>query len=111
MQRAQGGRHAVIDVCVVELVLPIVGEKKVDGALHEYFVVGTAQRAPHQHGGAIPDVGSDHLAGQFRPVQVAQHGVDRVDEVEARVNKGAVEVEDQELEFGGIEGAVGADHL
>src|SRR5438876_7084579 len=74
------------------------------------FIFWVPQGSANQHGSAISHVGSDHFPRQFRTFEMSEHGVDRVDQVQPRVNKGAVEIKDQQLDGVGIELPIELDH-
>ena len=56
-------------------------------------------RPANEHGRAIADVGANHLDGQFLAAIVAQHGIDPSRQVELGIDQGAIEIEDDELDF------------
>jgi len=89
----------------------VIGEEVVESILDQAFIAGIAEGAAHQHWGAVAYVGGDDIAGEFRASQVLEHGVYGVDEVEAGVDQGSVEIEDQQPDVPGIELAVELDHL
>ena len=101
---------AVVHVGMVELVNAVVAEEVLQPFLYHAFIAGIAKGATHQHRSAVAYVGSDHIAGKLGASEVLQHGVDGVDEVEARIDQGSVEVEDQQLDLAGIELALEFDH-
>src|SRR5579872_4002555 len=110
---ADNGEHffnAVVDMRVVELVGAVVGEKKFEGFFYDFLVLGIAERTAYEHGSAVADVGSDHVAWEFGALHEPQHRVDGMNEVKARVDQGAIEIEDQELDRCGVEVPSKADH-
>ena len=110
LNRSQALPDAVVDVGMVKFVYSVVGEKIVQCFFQELLVFRIAEGAPHQHGSAISDVGSDHFTGQLGPPKMPEHGIDGMNQVEPRINQGAVKVEDQQLDRTGIELAVEFDH-
>lgn len=84
-------------MCVVELVGAIVRKKIFQRLFHHGLVLGIAQGAADQRRCPIADIGGNHIAGKFGPVAMPQHGIDRVNEIEARVDERAIEVKDQQL--------------
>lgn len=99
-----------IGVSVVELVLAVVSQKIFERAPDRAFVFGIAERAADQHRRTVTNVRGDDVAGQFGASEVAEHGVYGMDEIEPRVDQCAIEVEDEELDGGGIERAESTDH-
>src|SRR5215468_2860772 len=81
--RVQALLDARINKRVIELVLAIVEQEKLQRMLNKRLIVRIAQRAPHQHRGAIADVAGNYLVGQQGLAKVPQHGIDGVREVEA----------------------------
>ena len=55
-----------------------------------------AECAANQRRSAVPDVAGNHIVGQFGTLHMPQGGIDRVHQVEPRVDQGAVKVEDQQ---------------
>jgi hypothetical protein len=96
----EGFEHARVDVGVVELVDAVVVEEKGDGFGYIFFVVnvafGVAQSAADKQGNAIADVAGDDRFRQFGLAEVGESGVDGVAEIDAGVDEGAVQVEDDE---------------
>jgi len=58
-------------------------------------------------GAPSPTVGGDDFSGQFRRLKCPEHGIDRVNQVEAGVDEGAIQVKDQELDLVRVERAIG----
>src|SRR5271170_1604625 len=83
---------------VIELVFTVIVEEIAKRLLDKTFVIGVAQRAADQHSGAIADVGGDNVLRQLRTVEVNEHGIDRVHQVFSRIDKRAIEVEDQKAQ-------------
>src|SRR5258707_502253 len=88
--RGQRFADAVVQARVVQFVFAVVRQKVVERFLHELLIFGIPQRAPHQHWRTIAYVGSNQFAGQFGLAEVPEHSIDRVDQVELRVDQGAV---------------------
>ena len=65
--------------------------------------VGVAEGAADEHGDAVADVAGDDGVGELGLAEVGEGGVDGVAEVDAGVDEGAVEVEDEEA-GDGVEG-------
>jgi hypothetical protein len=70
----------------------VVGVVGVEGV----EVVGVAEGAADEHGGAVADVAGDEGVGQGRLADVGEGGVDGVAEVEGGVDERAVEIEDEQ---------------
>ncbi len=70
------------------------------------LIRGIAQRAPHQHGRAIADVGRDDIQGKVVPSEVPQHPIDGVGQVVARIDQRAIKVENEQLDTLGGYGAI-----
>jgi carbonic anhydrase len=85
---------------VVEFVDAVEVQKEGDRFRDIFFVVdiafGIADGATDEHGGTITDITGDNGFGKFRLAKVSKRGVDGVAEVAARVDEGAVEIEDDE---------------
>src|SRR5262249_50886026 len=101
---------SVVNVRSVKLVLAIVGHEVEQGFLHEGLVVRIAQRAAHQHRGAIADVAGDDLSRKLGALVVAQHSVDGVGQIQAGIHQRAVQVKDQQLDVVDRYRAVAPDH-
>ncbi len=102
---------AVVYVGVIELVNTVVAEEVLQAFFYYGFIPGIAEGATHEGRSAVAYVGGNHVAGKRGAAKVLEHGIYRVDEVEARVDEGSVEVEDEELDLVGIEFAVEFDHV
>ena len=97
---SKGFDDAGVDIGVVEFVDAVVVEEEGQGFGDVLFVVdvafGVAEGAADEHGGAVADVAGDDGVGELRLAEVGEHGVDGVAEVDAGVDEGAVEIEDEE---------------
>ena len=98
--------HAGIDVGEVEFVDAVEGDEPGERFLNEGFIVRVflfgdqvrvSQRTAHQRGCTVADVGGDGRVFQAWLAEVGKHGVDGVGEIDARVDQGSVEVEDEEF--------------
>jgi carbonic anhydrase len=91
---------AGVDVSEVQLVDAVVVEKVGQNFGDVFFVVdvafGIAEGAADEHGGSVADVAGDDGVGKRRLVEVCESGVDGVAEIDAGVDEGAVEIEDDE---------------
>ena len=98
----EGFYDAGIDGGEVNFVNAVEVQKERDGFGYIFFVVnvafGIAERTADEHGGTVAEVTRDDLLWQQGFAEVGEHGVDGVGEISARVDEGAVEVEDEELE-------------
>ncbi len=78
----------------------VVIEEEGEGFGYVLLVVdvalGVAESAADEHGGSVADVSGDNGLGELGLVEVREHGVDGVAEVDAGVDEGAVEVESDE---------------
>ena len=78
----------------------VVVEEECEGFGYIFFVVdvafGVAEGAADEHGGAVADVAGDDGFGELGLAEVGEGRVDGVAEVDAGVDEGAVEVEDEE---------------
>jgi carbonic anhydrase len=79
----------------------VVVEEEGEGFGYVFFVVdvslGVTEGAANEQGGAVADVAGDDGFGEFGFAEVGEGGVDGVAEIDAGVDQGAVEVEDEEL--------------
>src|SRR5579862_4363471 len=98
---------------VIEFVFAIVGKKEFQALANDGFVDGIgfiAQRALNQNGSAVAYITGDNVIGQLGTSDMAQGGVDRVHQVEARIDQGAVEIENDKLDGVGIKTALLTNH-
>ncbi len=109
-QRLQGLLHALVEGGVVQLVLAVVEDEVLQGLAHQVAVVGVAQGAADQHRRAVAHVALHHLHRQLHPPELAQHGIDRIGQVYARIHQRAVQIEDQQLDVFGGDLAVYPNH-
>jgi carbonic anhydrase len=96
----EGFEDAGVDVGVVELVDAVVVEEKCERFGYILLVGGVAFGVPDgaadQHGGPVADVARDDGFGEGGLAEMGEGGVDGVAEIDARVDEGAVEIEDDE---------------
>jgi ParB-like chromosome segregation protein Spo0J len=59
-----------------------------------------AEGAADEHGGSVADIAGDDGFGELGLAEMEEHGVDGVAEVDAGVDEGAIEIEDQETRGG-----------
>src|SRR5215471_1366452 len=102
--------NTLVNGGVIELVLAIVRKKVFERLLEKVFVLGVAESPPHQHGRTVADVGSHNFSGQLGALEVPQRGVHGMDQVEAGIDQGAVQVKYEELHDPGIESATETRH-
>ena len=103
--------NACVNRGVVELVLAIVRQKKLQTLAHDGLVDHlSAQRALDQNRRAIAHVAGDNVVGQLGPPDMAQRGIHRVHQIEPRIDQRAIEIENHQLDRARIEGAAGMDH-
>ena len=107
MARADGGEgleYAVVAAGVVELVGAVVDEEVVEGAAEEVIavagmegveIVGVAEGAADEHGGAVADVAGDQRVGEGGLAYVLEGSVYGVAEVERGVDERAIKIKDQ----------------
>ena len=89
----------------------VVSQEVLQARAHQLLVAGLlAQGAADQRRRSIPDVAGNHIVGQFGTLHMAQGGIDRMHQVETGVDQRTVKVENQQLEFYGIEWAMEFDH-
>ena len=85
----------------------VVVEEESNCVGYIFFIVevafGIAEGAADEHGDTVADVAGDDGLGEFGLAEVSECGVDGVAEVDAGVDEGAVEVEDEEA-GGGFDG-------
>ena len=75
----------------------VVSQKVFQARAHQLLVAGlVAQGAADQRRRSIPDVAGNHIVGQFGTLHMAQRGIDRVHQVETRVDQRTVKIEDQQ---------------
>ena len=70
--------------------------RSIQRLLEESFIFGIAQSATYQHGGPVSDVRRNYFAGQCGAMALPKHGIDRMNEIEARINQGSIQVEDDQ---------------
>jgi len=96
----EGFEDAWVDVGEVEFVDAVVIEEEGKGFGYILLVVDVAGRvaegAADEHGGSVADIAGDDGFGELGLAEMEEHGVDGVAEVDAGVDEGAIEVEDQE---------------
>ena len=89
-----------VDEGEVEFVDAVVVEEEGESFGYKFFVVeiagGVAEGAADEHGGAVAEVAGDDGWRELGLAEVAEHGVDGVAEIDAGVDEGAVEIEDEE---------------
>src|SRR5438270_8508995 len=90
--------------------LAIIGEEKRQRLLQEGFVVRVTQSATDQSGCAIADISGDDLYRQLVAAVLAKHSVDGICQVNAGIEQGAVQVEDEQAKLGQRRAAAEADH-
>ena len=97
---------------VIEFVLPVIREEELQALAYKCFVSGLAAERPlDQDRRAIAHVAGDDVVRQLRPLDMAQCGVDRMHQIEARVNQRAVQVEDHESDGVRVKSAARTNHL
>src|SRR5580704_7590643 len=111
LDRSQALPDALVDVSMVKFMYPVIGEKILQSVFQKLLVLGIAQGPSYQYWSAIPDVGRDNFVRQLGTAKMPQHGVDRVHQIEPRVNQSAIQVKDQQLDRTRIELAVEFDHF
>ena len=88
-----------VDVGEVEFVDAVVVEEEGEGFGYKFFVVeiagGIAEGAADEHGGSVAEMAGDDGWRELGLAEVAEHGVDGVGEINAGVDEGAVEIEDE----------------
>ncbi len=96
----EGFEDAWIDVGVVEFMDAVVIEEKCECFGYILLVSGVAfgiaDGAADEHGGPVADVAGDDSFGEGGFAEVGKRGVDGVAEIDAGVDEGAVEIEDDE---------------
>jgi carbonic anhydrase len=95
----EGFDDAGVDVGVVEFVDAVVVEEEGEGFGDVFFVVSVAFRVAKgtadEQGGSVADVAGDDGFGELGFSEVGEGRVNGVAEVDARVDEGAVEIEDE----------------
>ena len=81
---------------MIQLVLAIVRQEVLQRVLHQRLIVRIPQRTADQHPCAIADVCRDDLLRQWLPAKLGQHGVDRVRQIEPRIDQRPVQIEDNQ---------------
>ena len=109
-QPIEGFSHAGIEYRVIKHVAAIVREEKLLRAAGFLFGRAGAQRAMNEGGNAISNVAFDQLVRELRPAQMDECSVYGVDEIETRINQGAIEVENEEADIVEL-GSVARGHL
>src|SRR5580765_723574 len=95
---------------MVEFVFPIIGKKKLERPLQKHLILRIPQRPPHQHRRPISDIRGNHISRQLRPSAMPKHGINRMNQVQPRIDEGSVQIKNQEPNRAGIKVPVGADH-
>src|SRR3984957_16454067 len=109
--RRQHLRNSRVDGGVIEFVLPVVRKKEFQALAHQRLVACLGAECPlNQDGSAITHIAGDDVIRQLRPFNVAQRCVDGVYEVQTRINEGAVQVKDHQLDRVRVKGATGSNH-
>src|SRR5690242_21809650 len=86
-------------MCVVELVLAIVIQKKLQSDVHEVFVFGIAESTTNKHWGTVADVSADDLQRQFMAAEVAKHRIYGVAQVLSGMDLGSIQIKNQQPQF------------
>lgn len=98
--RLEGFDDARIDIGEIKLVDAVV--VKEEGNHFGYVLLimnvpfGVAESAANEQGSAVADIAGDDGLREFRLAEVGEGGIDGVAKVDAGVNEGAVEIEDDE---------------
>ena len=78
----------------------VVVEEEGERISHVFLVMdvslGIAEGAADEHGGSVADVTTDDGLGELGFSQVNEHGIDGVAEINSGVDKGAIEIEDDQ---------------
>src|SRR5689334_19424939 len=100
MDGFNGFEYAGVEAGVVEFMDAVVVKEECQGFGYIFLVVnvalGVAEGAADEERGPVADVAGDDGFGEFRFAEVGKGGVDGVAEIDAGVDEGAVEVEDEE---------------
>ena len=97
---------------MIEFVFPVVSQKKFQPLANQRFLrCFAAERTLDQDGRPVAHVAGNHFIRQFRPPNVAKRCIDRVHQVQPRIDQRAVEIEDHKFDQMRIESAQGSDHL
>src|SRR5262249_15591008 len=82
---------------VVEFVLTVEGKKIFQCLFKKMLILRVSERASNKHRRAVANIGSHNFSGQFRTLEVSQHGIHRLDQVLPRVDKSSIEIENDQL--------------
>ena len=97
VQRLKRLGNARIGARVIELMVPVVLHEKLE-RLGDVGIAGLgAHGAANQNRGAVPDVVANGLEVQRRQTEVCARRVDRMRQVELRIDQRAVQVEDEQV--------------
>lgn len=92
---------AWVKMGVVEFVNAVVVEEEGEGCGYIFFVVdvafGIAEGPADEKGGTVADVAGNDGFGELGLAEVGEGGVDGVAEIDAGVDEGTVEIEDEEV--------------
>ena len=98
----EGFEDAAIDVGEVKFVHAVVVKEEGECFGYILFIVCVAFRvaesATDQHACSVADVARDDGFGEFGLSKMDEASIDRVAEVDARIDEGAVEIEDEKCE-------------
>ncbi len=107
--RDAGGEEAVerlanagVELGVVELVLAVVAEEEGQGLIDVLGGAEIAKRPLDQHGRAVADVLIDGLVLERIPAHEGERGIDRVRQIEARIDQRAIQIEDEQRHLRGL---------
>src|SRR6185369_10687169 len=88
--------HAGIHVSVIELVFAVVANKEVHRIMKKTFILRIVEGSPHQHGRAISDIPRDHIYRKLRFLEVPEHGVYGMSEIQLAVHQRSIQVENEQ---------------
>ena len=97
VQRFERFENAGIGARVVEFVVAVVGHEKLERLVDVGLARLGAHRTTDQNGRSVADVRPDGFEVQGRQAEMLARRVDRVRQVELRIDQRAVQVEDEQI--------------
>lgn len=99
-EQGDGFFRAWVEAGFVETMLVVITNEVVEGSRDLFVRSGFAHHPADKHGGAVADVGGDESGVEGIAIEERAGRVDGIDEISFRVDQGAVEIKDNEVEKG-----------
>ncbi len=104
-QARQRLRDTLIDRGVVELVDAVVAQKILQSRTEQDLVLRILESAAHQRGSAVSDIARNDVTVQFGAADMPHRRIHGVNQIQARVDQGAIQIKHQQADAMRIEGA------